>query len=500
MSLLQLSTDWKCLNLKMPEPEMDSKSRILIIDDDQGMSYMLARMVQEVGHGAATASTLGDGQPLALTGEYDVVFLDMRLPDGNGLEIIPKIQSMPYPPEIIIITAHGDKKVAKTALKGGVWDYIEKPASIDAMKLSLTRALQYRGQKETLNTPISVKRAGIIGSSSKLLMCITLMAHAAQSEANVLISGETGTGKEMFARAIHLNSARASKPFVVVDCASLPLNIAESILFGHVKGAFTGADKSKIGLIEQAHGGTLFLDEIGELPLYLQKTFLRVLQERRFRPVGGGEEIGSNFRLVSATNRNMGEEVDKELFRQDLLYRLRTFVIELPPLREREKDIHEIAENYVIKLCERSGLEHKIISDEFHEVLARYNWPGNVRELLSTLERSVALEPQYPTLVPKHLPDYIRANIIAGENREPANNPYHRAGPTESIFLETSNPLPTMKDFRQKTMESAEKLYLRHLLEQCECDIAQACEVSGLKRSRLYQLLKDHGFAKTFKK
>ncbi len=258
------------------------KARILVIDDDEGMCYTLTRMAEEEGHEAQSALTLEEGLAQIRSGRYDVVFLDVRLPDGSGIKAISQVRTVSTPPEIIIVTGYGDKDGAKTALKSGVWDYIEKPARIDALRLSLKRALQYRRQSTNLRDPLSIERGGIVGSSSKLAMCLMLMAHAAQSDASVLICGETGTGKELFARAIHNNSVRADKPFVVVDCASLTRSLTESILFGHTKGAFTGADRDKDGLIRKADGGTLFLDEVGELPFNIQKNFLRVLQEKRF--------------------------------------------------------------------------------------------------------------------------------------------------------------------------------------------------------------------------
>lgn len=291
------------------------KASILVIDDDEGMCYTLTRMAEEEGHEARAAMTLKEGLEMTSKGEYDVIFLDVRLPDGSGIKAIPQIQAIPTPPEIIIITAYGDKDGAKTALKSGVWDYIEKPARINSLRMSLKRALQYRRQSRNLQDPLTIDRGGIIGKSSKLAMSLTLMVHASQSDASVLIGGETGTGKELFARAIHRNSARSGRHFVVVDCASLTKNLAESILFGHTKGAFTGADRDREGLIRKADCGTLFLDEVGELPLHIQKTFLRVLQERRFLPVGSQEEMTSNFRLVSATNSNLDSEVEAARFR-----------------------------------------------------------------------------------------------------------------------------------------------------------------------------------------
>ena len=467
----------------------DTSPRILIIDDDEGMSYTIARMVEEAGYAADTAYRLKDGLQKVESGAYDVVFLDVRLPDGNGIEIIPTIRSIPFPPEIIIITAFGERGGADLALKNGAWDYLQKPADLQTMELSLIRALEYRSQKQVLKTPLKIDRQGIIGSSPRLLMCITLMGHAAKSDANVLICGETGTGKELFAKAIHLNSIRKSKPFVVVDCTSLPHNLAESILFGHAKGAFTGADKSHAGLVQQADQGTLFLDEIGELPLDLQIKLLRVLQERKFRPVGSNSEVKSNFRLVSATNRDIDERVAAGKFRQDLLFRLRTFVIELPPIRERQKDIEALANQYVEKFCNDYNYKKKSVSEDFIETLTRYHWPGNVREFISAIESAVAVDPYSQALFSKHLPNYIRVSALAPGVKQ--DN-----GAMGSSDPENRQALQTLKGYRQEIIAEAEEKYLRNLMSLTDWQIPEACKISNLKKARLYQLLKVYNITK----
>ncbi len=473
-------------------PIAAARDRVLIVDDDVGMCYTLARMAQEEGYRADHAHSLKEGLPLAQSGEFDVLFLDVRLPDGSGLDIVPRLQSMPNPPEIIIITGYSDQGGAKTALKSGVWDYIEKPAQIDALKLSLKRALQYRRQKKTLEDPRTVDRRGILGQSSKLGMCLVLMSHAARSSANVLIGGETGTGKELFARAIHRNSRRAKQPFVVVDCAALPRNLAESIIFGHARGAFTGADAPHPGLITRADGGTLFLDEVGELSPSLQKTFLRVLQEKKYLPVGEQGEVTSNFRLVSATNRDLESEVDQGRFRQDLFYRLHTIMIEIPALRHRRKDIRDIVEHHAAEFCRRSGIAEKTASSEFFEILERYDWPGNVRELINAVECALAMDPGCPTLYPKHIPEHIRAQIITKASAHYNPPSRDRCDPPGAF----SEEFPTLKHYRAGIIETAEKRYLKELMTFSAGDVDHACGVSGLKRARLYQLLKKYDIAK----
>ncbi|MEJ2730930.1 MAG: sigma-54 dependent transcriptional regulator [Deltaproteobacteria bacterium] len=462
-----------------------TQARILVIDDDEGMCYTLTRMAEEEGHEAQAALTLKNGMEMIRSGTYDVVFLDVRLPDGSGIKAIPSIQTLPAPPEIIIVTGYGDKDGAKTALKSGVWDYIEKPARINSLRLSLKRALQYRRQRKNLSDPLSIDRSGIVGTSSKIAMCLTLIAHAAQSDASVLISGETGTGKELFARAIHNNSFRSDRPFVVVDCASLTENLTESILFGHAKGAFTGADKASKGLVRMADGGTLFLDEVGELPLPIQKTFLRVLQERRFLPVGTQEEVTSDFRLVSATNSDLDADAETARFRKDLLFRLRSIVIELPPLRDRKNDIRQIVQEHVEGIHNRSGLPTREMSEEFLETLATYDWPGNVRELINAVDHALAMEPNCPTLYPKHLPEYIRICNIGSKPVGIANDCVE----IPASSLRGKDSFLSLKHYRKSAIESVERRYLSELMSRYGGDIEKACKVSGLKRARLYQLL-----------
>lgn len=458
-------------------------ANVLIIDDDAMICDTLGRHVERLGHRVTAVPTLREGLEEVRKRAFDVVFLDVNLPDGNGLRAIPHFRKAGTMPEVIIITGAGEPDGAELAIKGGAWDYLQKPFLKRDVILQLVRVLQYREEKTRPKSTVSLKREGIIGHSPGINACLDLVAQAAQSRANVLITGETGTGKELIAQAIHENSPVAGNNFVVVDCTVLPEKLVESLLFGHRKGAFTGADRSTGGVIRQAHQGTLFLDEIGELPQDLQKAFLRVIQEHRFRPVGGSEEVESNFRLVAATNRDLDQMCDVGLFRKDLLYRLRSITIELPPLRDRLQDIRELAMYHVARLCESNKLKPKGFSPEFFEMLASYDWPGNVRELVNALDQAVNAEPTDPILFPKHLPDRIRIQVA-------------RASIPDGRMVETTpeppQSLPTMKEWRETSIAASEHKYLNNLMMMTKGDIQEACRISGLKRARLYELMKKY--------
>jgi two-component system NtrC family response regulator len=460
-------------------------AHILIIDDEIYFTDMLSTMATNMGHYVSSAYSIEEGLEKISSQLFDVILLDVHLPDGSGLNVLPKIQALPLSPEVIIITGFGDPDGAELAIKNGAWDYIQKPFSVYTMTLLLTRALQYREAKQSSQMPFLLKRDGIIGSSNKMDSCIELLARAAASDANVLITGETGTGKELFARAIHKNSKRAQGNFIIVDCAALPSTIVESVLFGHEKGVFTGADKPREGLIKQADGGTLFLDEVGELPLSTQKTFLRALHERSFRPLGSKTEVESDFRLVAATNRNLEEMVRTGSFRNDLLFRLRTITIELPPLKEHIEDIKELMFYYIAKLCGRYGNDIKGFSPDFLEALTTYDWPGNIRELVHTLERALAIAHDEPTLFPKHLPTDIRIKLARAAIYPEESNGLKKQAAGRA-------PLLRIEDFRK----SRDKEYLQDLMSLVGNNIKEACRLSGLSRSHLYSLLKEYNISR----
>jgi two-component system NtrC family response regulator len=454
--------------------------QILIIDDDRTVAEMLRVMISRMGHRVTCAHSAQEGRLLVQTEPFDVVFLDIQLPDEDGLMALPKIINSPSAPEVIMITGYGSPDGAELAVKSGAWDFIEKPLVKNSVELPLIRALQFRDAKKEGTVPVVLKREGIVGSSAKVESCLQSLAKAAASNANVILFGETGTGKELFANAIHKNSKRAAGSFVVVDCAALPGTLVESVLFGHEKGAFTGADRQRDGLVRQADGGTLFLDEVSELPLAVQRPFLRVLQERRFRPLGSRLEYDSDFRLIAATNRDLESMVKAGLFRDDLFYRLRAITIELPPLREHIEDIQELVFHYMAKICERHGTGVKGFSPEFFEALTAYDWPGNVRELIHALDRSLAMASGESTLFPKHLPTDIRVKLARASIRPAKSDAGDEPSPQRDI--------ESLNEFRRKM----EREYLLNLLKRVGGKMEDACRISGLSRSQLYNLLKQH--------
>ncbi len=459
-------------------------SDVLIIDDDADYCGMLAEIIQQAGHGVSIAYSGKDGLSKAIEDEYDVVFLDIKLPDGSGLDILPSIQQAANAAEVIIISGYGDEQSAKIAITSGAWDFIGKQSSSQTILLSLKRALQYRQSKRKTEQKAAFHAPDIIGGSAPLKASLEFAAQASHGDVSTLITGETGTGKELFARCIHENSERNDKPFVVVDCASLPESLVGSILFGHEKGAFTGAENRKAGLIKQADGGTLFLDEIGEMPLDLQKSFLRVIQEHRFRPIGSQEEIGSNFRLISATNRNLDELSQRGAFRSDLLFRIRALTVALPPLRIRMEDLKLLVCHFVSTECRLRGKEIKGTSECFHEALELYQWPGNIRELYNAISGAVAIAESEPVLYAKHLPSNIRVSVVQASVFSNEGSPFE-----QPHFEKTeSNNLGTIKEER----EHFEFWYMTRLIKVSNGKIETACALSGLSRTHVYAMLKKY--------
>lgn len=488
---------------------------ILIIDDDLHVCETLQSLVARLNFTGRAASTIAAGLKALQEEQFDVVFLDIRLPDGNGLNALPQIRSAKDAPEVIILTGRGDPDGAELAIQGGVWDYLVKPTPIKQTTLTLKRALQYREEKLSKSpAPVVLNLENLIGLSAPMRECFNQVAQAASTEANVLITGETGTGKELTARTVHANSLRRDNRFVVVDCAALTETLVESTLFGHKKGSFTGAQQDQDGLVKVADKGTLFLDEVGEMPLSIQKSFLRFLQERVFRPVGGTQEIKSDFRLISATNKDLDQMVERGEFRKDLLFRLKTMHIKLPPLRLRCDDLKPLAMFYVNRLCEQYGVPNKGFSSDFFGTLAGYDWPGNVRELFNVLERAFVSSGMESMLYAMHLPHDLRIKVAkANLSRTPGDScpdtfsqvaAPHASPPAQSAPppLPSEKPdtsfeqslasslaamhLPELKDMKKLL----ERLYIEALIAQTGGNVQEIISRSGLSRSHFYALLK----------
>ncbi|OEU66868.1 MAG: Fis family transcriptional regulator [Desulfovibrio sp. S3730MH75] len=480
--------------------------KILIIDDDVQVCETIGSLIIRSGHEGAYAHNLADGMEKVEADLFDLVFLDISLPDGNGLDYLPQVKAAIGFPEVIILTGKGDDDGAELAIQGGAWDFLVKPSSIKQISLSMRRALEFHNEKQNKAQRVALNLDGIVGKSPEIKRCYDLIAHAAGSDANVLVTGETGTGKELFAQTIHENSLRMNNNFVVVDCASLAESLIESTLFGHKRGSFTGAQSDRKGLVQLADKGTLFLDEVGEMSLSMQKSFLRVLQERTYRPVGENKEFKSDFRLVAATNRDLEAMVAKGEFRQDLLYRIKTIHLTLPPLRDRVGDIRELTDFHLRRLRTQYEVPPKVANSDFYDVLNNYNWPGNVRQLFNVLEQAFVACGSGNTIYAMHLSDDLRikmakSNLKKNVKAAPVVPPIVNSKTVDPVVEEPSSTvisaaldglftddLPPLKEFKGL----AEKRYLEELLSRYKGETPAILKVSGLSRSHFYALLKKH--------
>ncbi|MBI9110606.1 sigma-54 dependent transcriptional regulator [Maridesulfovibrio ferrireducens] len=482
--------------------------RILIIDDDVQVCETIESLIVRSGHEGNYAHTLSSGMDKVERVAFDLVFLDISLPDGNGLDFLPRIKGSSGSPEVIILTGKGDDDGAELAIQGGAWDFLVKPSSIKQISLSMSRALAFHNEKKNKAQRVALNLDNIVGKSPEIKSCYDLVAHAAGSDANVLVTGETGTGKELFARTIHDNSRRAQNNFIVVDCASLTENLVESTLFGHKRGSFTGAQADRKGLVPLADKGTLVLDEVGEMSLSVQKSFLRVLQERTYRPVGENREFKSDFRLIAATNRDLEAMVAKGEFRQDLLYRIQTIHITLPPLRDRSGDILELTDFHLRRLRTQYGVPPKVANSDFYDVLENYDWPGNVRQLFNVVEQAFIACGSGNTIYAMHLSDNLRIKMAKSNLKKIESVVTSDQGRLDYETMEESekvdksidsavsatvsdlflSELPSLKVFKGL----AEKRYLEELLTRYSGETSVILGVSGLSRSHFYALLKKY--------
>lgn len=469
--------------------------KVLVIDEKNEVAEVLAKGAGRLGVTLRSATGLGEGLATCRSDGFDIVLMRDIVSGIASSENIQDFQNTFSSPEVLIYAAEGNPQHAEQALVGGAWDYCVDPSPEKKLPDLLRRVVRYRRNKKRgwvgkqQGFFKQLHEHGIIGSSAAIQHCLDLVARVGQSDSSVLITGETGTGKELFASAIHNISARSSGNLTIIDCAALPSTLVESILFGHARGSFTGADRKTKGLIKQADGGTLFLDEIGEMPLEIQKKFLRVLQEQEYLPVGSSTSETSDFRLIAATNKDLDVLVERGEFREDLHFRLKTFELELPPLRTRKTDISELAYYFRNRYSKRNKLKKKKLSTDFMMILSQYDWPGNVRELFQAIEYSIANASESMVLESAHLPVNIRLAVtkkkLVSQSRESDLFP-------EIGLPDDSVKMPTLKEDRENAVRVQEKRYLLKLLKMTRGNVKQCCEIAGLSRSRLYDLLKKY--------
>lgn len=441
---------------------------ILIIDDEEKLRGLLARIVKSEGFDVLEAGDLKSGFKKLEHNEVDVVLCDVKLPDGNGVDFLEKIKTSFPLTEVILLTAFGKISDGVKAMKNGAFDYIVKGDDNDKIIPLLYKAIekvQLQKKVKHLEKRISDKYSfeTIIGKSKSIDQVIELAKKVAKTDSTVLLLGETGTGKEVFAQAIHENSTRAGKSFVALNCSTFGKEILESELFGHKQGAFTGALKDKKGFIEEANGGTLFLDEIGEMPIDLQAKLLRVLETNEYIPVGDTIPKKSNFRLIAATNKDLKTESENHNFRSDLYFRLNIFEINIPPLRERVKDIALLTTYFVKQFSDKTNKKELQVSPDFIHKLEAYQWPGNVRELKNVIERSVILANN----------DELTSEVL----------PYE-------IQHQITNSNKTLSAF---SMQSIEKLHIQKVLNYTKGNKAETARLLEIGIATLYRKIEEYG-------
>ncbi len=461
-----------------------SSHRVLIVDDEPDMVENCARILRRAGFRCLGTTDARQALGLVETERPDVLLTDLKMPGMDGIEVLRRARELDPTLPVIMITAFATIESAVAAIKEGAFDYLPKTFSVEQLTLTVERALKQRQlQEENRNLREQLQEAfgleNLVGRSPAMVQVFELVKKAARSEANILILGESGTGKELVARAVHANSPRATRPFVPVDCASLPENLLESELFGHEKGAFTGAIRTKPGLMETADGGTLFLDEIAEMPVGLQVKLLRALQERQIRRVGGTSVVDVDVRVVSATNRDLREAVAKGQFREELYYRINVIEIRLPPLRDRLGDLKLLAHAFLKRYGQArfSGFDPQTLAS-----LEAYPWPGNVRELQNIVERACALA-DGERIMAHDLPEHI---LSGGRRQELAPGRVGPSGVAEPLTSGVDLPLKEAKDRWMHVLEGA---YLRDLLDRHGGNISAAAKAAGIDRKTFHRLI-----------
>ncbi len=451
---------------------MAGKNSILVVDDDLAHRTMLRTLLSSWGYEVVEAEDGSSAIETVHRRPFDLVLMDIRMIRVSGIEALEEIKAFNPAIPVILMTAYASVETAVEALKKGAYDYLTKPLDFDELKLAIGRSMEHSRLKEEnriLKESLGLKfdRGNLIGRSAVMTRLLETVAQVAPSEATVLITGESGTGKEVIAGALHYNSSRRERPFIKINCAAIPETLLESELFGHEKGAFTGADRRKEGKFRQADGGSLFLDEVSEMSLAMQVRLLRVLQEREITRVGGEEVIRVNVRVITATNRDLSGEIEAGRFRKDLFYRLNVVTLHIPPLRERKDDIPPLAEHFLKMFAEKNRKRVRGFTPQAMDRLLRYDWPGNVRELMNTVERGVVL----------------------------TRSEYIDEGELTPILLEQPEGKSAMPGELPagSSLEALEKATVLKTLEQTGGNKSEAARRLGITRRTLHQKLKKYG-------
>jgi len=457
--------------------------KVLAVDDEQVVCESIRRVLTPEGYDVATTTSAREGLEMVRRESFDLLLLDIKMPQVGGIEFLREVRSVSPETEVIIVTGYATIETAVEAIKLGAFDYLEKPVSPPQLIVAAARALE-RKQLVDLTRRLrseleSRHRIGnVICSSPRMRQVMQLVAKVAPASSTVLISGETGTGKDVIARAIHYNSPRRDEPFVVADCASLTESLLESELFGHVRGAFTGAVRDRKGLAETARGGTLFLDEIATISPQVQGALLRLIQEHEIRPVGSDKTVGVDVRVIAASNRDLQELVRQGSFREDLFYRLSVFTIKLPPLRERAEEIPLLAHHFVQRLSRELGRTIDYITPQAMAILEAHDWPGNVRELENVIERAVLLAEKGrigPEAIPLEGDDAERWDYVPDDAQALAD--YKR-------------------ELRAEAVERLERLFLIKALRAAAWNVSEAARNTGMARPNFHALMRKHGITR----
>lgn len=459
----------------MTGDSMNKKGSILVIDDEQPILKVMSGVLRQKGFAPVTASSAIEGLKLINNNDFNAVIVDYQMPQMNGLEFLDKLKELEADLPVIMVTAHGSIEMAVEAMKKGAINYLSKPINFEEMGIIVKNAVDK--QKLQMEVKFLRKEVGekfgskdFVGKSKTIIEILDKVQFIAESDATILVQGETGTGKEMIARAIHCNSLRKQKPFIKLNCAAIPENLLESELFGHEKGSFTGAIKQHIGKFEQAHTGTIFLDEIGEISLAMQTKLLRVLQEGEFDRVGGNKTLQTDVRVIATTNKNLEEAIKNKEFRKDLYYRLNVIPLFIPPLRERRDDIPLLAEHFLKRYSIKNRKEVKPISERAMNSLINYSWPGNIRELENVIERALILE---------------RGDTISETTLSLNNNSSFSLDDVINIDGDIN-----FKKMKNRVIETFEREYITKLLTKSKGNISKASTKAGLNYKNFFEKMK----------